>query len=184
LLVDLIANAARERRLREAPQSVASLWGRYRRPLLFDNNGLGMYTRPAPPRIRTAYRRLFSILQAYRDLCARRGIAFAAVPFPQRFQVQARDWEATIEAYGLSPGCFDLMAPNRRIASYCRGAEVPCLDPTEGMRLDFEATHQSLYLARGDMHWNARGHRALHEAIRDPLTALVADLHGEPGGAP
>lgn len=172
-IVDRISEVATERRLREEPQAVASLWGRYTSPLLFDNHGLGIYLEPAPPQIRTAYDRLFSILRRYQEVTAAHGIRLAVALFPQRFQVQDRDWEATIEAYGLSPDCFDRMAPNRRIARFCRHRGILCLDPTSEMRRTFEATQRSLYLPRGDMHWNARGHRAVYEAIRDPLSTWM-----------
>jgi len=178
-LVRLIAGALDALRQREAPQTVSSLWGQYKQPLLFDNNGLGMYLDPAPPRIRTAYERLFAVLRAYRDLCAAHGIRFAVALFPQRFQVQPRDWQATIHAYGLVPGCFDLTAPDRKILAFCRQAGIPCLDPTEAMAERFARTEHSLYLPRGDMHWNAAGHQAFAEATGDQLTKLVAGLGEE-----
>lgn len=173
-LVRLVTDALEARRQRLAPQTVASLWGQYAPPLLFDNNGLGMYLEPAPPRIETTYERLFRLLRAYRDLCAAHGIRFAVALFPQRFEVQPQDWEATVRAYGLDPGCFDLKAPERRIEAFCREAGIPCLDPAEKMAQRFSDTNRSLYLPRGDMHWNARGHRAFADAVQDELAALAA----------
>lgn len=163
------------RREREAPSAVASLWGRYRRPLLFDNHGLGLYLAEPPPRVRGAFERLFAMLRAFRDLCAEREVGFAVALFPQRFQVQERDWQATVAAYGLDPGCFDLMAPNRRIAAFCRRAGIPCLDPTEDLARRFEAAGESLYLPRGDMHWNARGHQAFFEATAEQVEELAVE---------
>ena len=170
----LITGAIESMRQRRAAQTVSSLWGQYVPPLLFDNNGLGMYLDPPPPRIRTAYRRLFAVLEAYRDLCAAHGVRFVVALFPQRFQVQPPDWQATIRAYGLRPECFDLQAPDRRIRAFCRRAGIPCLDPTEAMSRQFARTGRSLYLPRGDMHWNAEGHRAFAEATEDAVISLAS----------
>lgn len=182
-LVRLVTGALEARRQRRAPQTVTSLWGQYTPPLLFDNNGLGMYLEPAPPRIRTAYDRLFRLLRAYRDLCAAHGTRFAVALFPQRFEVQPRDWEATVDAYGLVPECFDLRAPERRIGAFCQEAGIPCLDPNEpneaaeatgSMTRSFLDGGRSLYLPRGDMHWNARGHRAFADAVAEELDRLAS----------
>jgi hypothetical protein len=172
-LVRLAASGLASWRERERPWAVTSLWGEYRRPLLFDNHGLGLYLEPPPPRIRDAYARLFATLRAYRDLCRAHGVGFAVAPFPQRFQVQERDWRATLRAYGLDPGCFDLMAPNRRIGAFCREAGIPCIDPAPAMARRFEESGRSLYLPRGDMHWNARGHRAFFEAAAEAVEELA-----------
>lgn len=160
----------------EKPQAVTSLWGEYRQPRLFDNNGLGMFLEPPPPRIESAYARLFSTLNAYGKVCAAHGIGFAVVLFPQRFQVQPRDWRATAKAYGLRPDCFDVMAPNKRLVAFCRRTGISCIDPTAAMRRRFLETGRSLYLPRGDMHWNARGHRALADAIRRAVTDHAAGV--------
>jgi len=184
-LARLAASRLAAWREREAPATVASVWRRYRRPLLFDNHGLGLYLAEPPPRVRRAYDRLFALLRAYRDLCEAHGVRFAVALFPQRFQVQERDWRATVAAYGLDPGCFDLMAPNRRIAAFCRRAGIPCLDPTEDFARRFEASWESLYLPRGDMHWNARGHRAFFEATREQVEELaVAATEARPTPRP
>lgn len=161
---------------RQAPRAVTSLWDEYVRPRLFDNNGLGMYLDPAPPRIQTAYDRLDSVLEGYREVCAAHGIGFAAVLFPQRYQVQPRDWTATVRTYGLDRDCFDLRAPNRRLTAFCRRAGIPCLDPTPAMSRRFEGTGRSLYLPRGDMHWNARGHQALADAIEGDVLRQAAGV--------
>lgn len=173
-LARLAASRLAARREREAPSAVTSLWAQYRRPLLFDNHGLGIYLAEPPPRVLEAFSRLFAALRGYRDLCAARGVRFAVALFPQRFQVQDRDWRATVDAYGLEPGCFDLTAPNRRIAEFCRSAGIACLDPTPELARRFEASGESLYLPRGDMHWNRQGHRAFFEATREELERLAA----------
>ena len=174
----LVTSRLAARQEREAPSTVTSLWNRYRRPLLFDNHGLGLYLQEPPPRVGQAYERLFAVLRVYQDLCEAHGIAFAVALFPQRYQVQDRDWQATVEAYGLNPECFDLRAPNRRIAALCQRTGIPCLDPTDALARRFEATAESLYLPRGDMHWNARGHRAFFEAIRNELERLATGAAG------
>jgi hypothetical protein len=181
-LLRLVRRGVAAWREREAAQTVSSLWMEYRRPRLFDNNGLGMYLADPPPPILDAYDRLFAVLAAYDAFLEGRGIRFAVALFPQRFQVQPRDWQATVAAYGLDPACFDLAAPTRRIAEFCRAAEISCLDPTESMARQFAAGGRSLYLPRADMHWNGRGHRAFFEATREELAELAALSGGHQPG--
>ncbi|HVR95247.1 MAG TPA: hypothetical protein VMW27_01440 [Thermoanaerobaculia bacterium] len=161
-----------KRRERQAPQAILSTWGEYRNPRLFDGNGIGMYLEKPPPEIEEAYRRLRFVVRGYRNLCRRHGVPVAVAVFPQRFQVQPRDWQATVETYGLVPGCFDLKAPNRFVGSLCRRLGIPCLDPTEALTAR-AAAGEVLYMPHGDMHWNREGNRAFAEAVRQDLAAAL-----------
>ncbi len=141
---------------------------------LFDIlNGLGMYMNPPLQEIEEAYHRLFWVLRGYQVFCQQHGMIFAVVLFPQRFQVQPPDWQATVEKYRLNRHRFDLMAPNRNILAFCREAGIACIDPTEAMAARYRETGQTLYLRRGDMHWNKDGQLAVFEALRAPLAQLV-----------
>lgn len=175
-LLGLLKHVQKDLKDRREPRAVASLWGEYTHPRLFDNHGLGMYLEPAPARIETAHERLFQVLTEMRELCAAHEIELLVTLFPQRFQVQPRDWQAAVHAYGLRPECFDLAAPNRRLMDFCRRAGLLCLDPTADLARRFGRTGDSLYLPRGDMHWNARGHRALADAIEDVVLGQAVDV--------
>ncbi len=163
------------RRERREPQAILSTWGAYRDPRLFDGNGIGMYLKEPPSEIEEAYRRLRFVIRGYRNLCRRHGVAVAAAIFPQRFQVQPRDWQATVGTYGLVPGCFDLQAPNRWIGRLCHRLDIPCLDPTKAMT-DRATQGEVLYMPHGDMHWNREGNQAFAEAVQQDLAAVLAPL--------
>jgi hypothetical protein len=168
-LLSAVENWWSERRDRSAPQTVSSTWGEYRRPRLFDSNGVGIFLQPPPPEVRRAYRRLFVTLDGYRRLCARAGVELLVVLFPQRYQVQPLDWQATIDAYGLRPGCFDLEAPARRILAHCTAAGIHCVDLAPAFRAERAASGRSLYMPRADMHWNLAGHRLAAATLLAPV---------------
>ncbi|MCX5893816.1 MAG: SGNH/GDSL hydrolase family protein [Deltaproteobacteria bacterium] len=143
-------------------------------PSLFDLvNGFGVFTNPAPPLIDEAYRRLFRVLTAFQILCQKRDILFAVQLFPQRYQVQPDDWERAVSHYGLRSSRFDVMAPNKRIGDFCKEKGINCIDPTAAMAADYARNGKSLYLPRGEMHWNRAGQRAFFQCSREAFTALV-----------
>jgi hypothetical protein len=141
--------------------------------LLDGVNGLGFCLTPAPALVEVFFERLSRTLLGYQALANERGFAFAVVLFPQRYAVQEEDWNATVAAYGLRRSCFDPGAPARRLRAFCAKAGITCFDPAA----DFAAAHRrsgkSLYLPGGDMHWNADGQRAVFEAVREGVRALV-----------
>jgi hypothetical protein len=143
-------------------------------PTLFDlGNGLGVFTNPAPPVIEEAYQRLFRVLTAFQILCQQRDILFAVQLFPQRYQVQPGDWERAVSHYGLRSSGFDLMGPNKRIGDFCKGKGIICIDPTAAMAAYCASTEKSLYLPRGEMHWNRAGHRAFFQGSLEAFATLV-----------
>jgi hypothetical protein len=158
----------------ESAWPIASWYGDPARPGLFDpTHGLGFFLDAPPPEIEEAFERFERLLRAYRLACARRGVTLVVALFPQRFQIQPRDWRQTIVKYGLKEATFDLMAPNRRILDFCREHGITCIDPTESMRETFARSGESLYFPRGDMHWNRRGQRAFYEAATDALLEVL-----------
>ncbi len=122
--------------------------------------------------------RLAAVEQSYdfllRDMAAIDGSARAQgtravfALFPQRFQVNEREWRATLFEYGLDPGAFEVDRPNRRLAAECRNAHLDCVDLLPAFR---EASGQRLYLPLGDMHWNRKGHAVAGKALALALTS-------------
>jgi len=167
-----LRTAALERRRGSA---IVSTWPNIEGPRLFDSNGLGIFLIEPPTEIEQAWDELRRVLAAYQRLTREAGIELVVVLFPQRYQVQALDWRRTVEVYGLQPTCFDLQLPNRRLAEITAQLDLRLLDPTASLRARFSATGDPLYLPRGDMHWNAAGHRALAAAIWPDLALLFAD---------
>jgi hypothetical protein len=172
-LLDFVRRRLAGWRGRNAPQAISSTFHGRGRPRLFDSNGLGIFLSAPPEPVERAYRRLFAVLRGYQAACERRGVRLVVVLFPQRYQVQPGDWQATVARYRLDPGCFDLEAPNRAIAGFCRRRGLACLDPTRAMAERYRESGDSLYFPDGDMHWNRAGHRALFEAIREGLAAQL-----------
>jgi len=136
-------------------------------------NGLGFCLVPPPPLIDVCFERLSRTLLGYRALADERGFTFAVALFPQRYAVQEEDWNATVAAYGLRRACFDPGAPARRLSAFCAREGITCFDPAAALATARRRTGRSQYLPGGDMHWNADGHRAVFEALRDGVRALA-----------
>jgi len=168
-----LLSQVRGRFLHEAPQTVVSNWEEYVAPRLFDGNGLGIFLKRPPEEVRIAYEQLFQTLSAFSRFSKSRDLPLLVVIFPQRFQVQDRDWHKTVEVYGLREECFDRGLPNREIVQFCRKNGIDCLDPTPPMRATHEGSRKSLYLPNNDMHWNARGHEALAEVLAPAVERFV-----------
>ena len=153
---------------------ITSWYGRTT-PKLFDiTSGLGFFIKDPPEQIETAFSRTFRLMRGLRDFCRERNLLLAVLMFPQRFQVQPADWEATIRDYNLNRDQFDLEIPNRSIRSFCRKEGLLCIDPTKEMLSLYEKSGVEMYLPRGDMHWNSEGHRAFFESTIEELKPLVA----------
>jgi hypothetical protein len=141
--------------------------------LLDGVNGLGTCLVPSPPLVDVLFERLSRTLLGYRALANERGFALAVVLFPQRYAVQEEDWTATVAGYGLRPACFDPGAPARRLRAFCAREGITCFDPAAALAAAHRRSGKSLYLPGGDMHWNADGHRAVFEAVREGVRALA-----------
>ncbi len=158
-------------------QKIISQTGSQIPPLLFDAvHGLGFYLKDPPHEVNQAYDNFFVVLEAFKILCDRHKVRFIVALFPQRFQIQERDWKETSKGYQLKENCFDLNEPNRRIAEFCRNKNILCLDPSDEMKQYHQKCRKSLYLPLGDMHWNQLGHKACYLGLRKELFRVVEDI--------
>jgi hypothetical protein len=159
------------------PRAMLSWYEEYRSPRTFDPmHGLGFFLDEPPGDIKAAHDRLVRVLAAYQALLDTQGTRLVVAIFPQRFQVQPRDWRLVVAEYGLEESCFDLMAPNRRIRAFCEARAITIIDPTQAMAETHHATGADLYPLRGDMHWNAQGHRAFFDGLSGAMAEVLPDL--------
>jgi hypothetical protein len=155
-----------------AKRAIISWYGAVAQPKAFDPvHGLGFYLKHPTPEIEAAFASVRRTLQALKIFLDKNQTALTVVLFPQRFQVQQRDWQATVLEYGLREDCFDLNRPNNRIAEFCKEFSMACLDPTAGMTSRHTQTGADLYLPGGDMHWNKAGHTVFYEELKKFLLA-------------
>jgi hypothetical protein len=124
------------------------------------------YDRQPISMVEESYEALFYYLDAIDSWSRLNETPVVLLLLPQRFQVTERDWKATVFAYALDESAFDLEKPNRRIMNWCRGRVVSCLDLLPVFK---KSTADSLYLPRGDMHWNAIGQRLAAVTVKDYL---------------
>ncbi|MCB9446962.1 MAG: hypothetical protein H6585_01290 [Flavobacteriales bacterium] len=126
-------------------------------------HALGYFMKESTPSVDSAYAVLTHTLLLYRQYCERINARLVVAVFPQRFQVQAEDWEQTIQRYHLKADCFDLFKPNTVIKAFCEQHRIQLVDPTDAMKNAHINTHIQLYIKGGDMHWNASGNREFAE---------------------
>lgn len=144
---------------------------------LFDpGHGLGLFFARRPlPLVADAIETTLDDLAALRTRCDSAGLRLVVALFPQRFQVSAEEWPATLWERGLDPKAFDPEAPNRVLLEGCRGRGLDCVDLLPPLR---RSCDRPCYLPRGDMHWNERGHAvaaaAIAEALGDESRARMA----------
>jgi hypothetical protein len=161
------------RRFYQQHEAITS-WGDRDNLSLFDpNNGFGVFAEPLPPKIEEAYQRLFRVIEGLALICRQKEMIFAVQVFPQRYQVQSEDWASAVKEYGLQASRFNLMGPNQKIAAFCRKQGIACIDPTAAMAESYTKTGISMYLPRGDMHWNKEGHQAFFEGSLPAFAELV-----------
>ncbi|MGE4189892.1 MAG: hypothetical protein AB7G12_08310, partial [Thermoanaerobaculia bacterium] len=177
-LVELVRSAFASRR-EERGEAVLPYFGDWREPRLFDGNGLGFCLRQPPPEIEQALRATGELLSGMKGALEQRGVRMLLLLFPQRYEVQERDWEATVAAYGLDEECFERGLARRRIAELARRLGIETFDPTPQLVASFASSGRSLYLPGGDMHWNAHGHAVVAEALGSHLEKRSGD--GVPG---
>lgn len=139
-----------------------------RRVHVFDpGHGLGFfYVRQRLAVVADAIKTTLDDLAAIQASCASRGAPFVVALFPQRFQVQPREWPATLWTWGLDKDAFDLEAPNRALLDGCRSRGIECVDLLSDLRVACEG---GCHLPEGDMHWNERGHAAAAAALARAL---------------
>ncbi|MDD4899617.1 MAG: hypothetical protein PHT31_07455 [Candidatus Omnitrophica bacterium] len=136
-------------------------------------NGLGFYIKDPPAEINSAYANLLQSLLGLKNLSEQYHFKFIVVLFPQRFQVQQEDWDATVLYYGLKREAFDLDKPNKLIMDFCKKENIDCIDPTLEMAAFYKAEKKNLYFSLGDMHWNALGNKAIYNTIKDRVYEAI-----------
>ena len=141
--------------------------------LLDGTANLAYFQVQAPAAVEEMYPKLFDLLRAMDRTVREAGGRFVLVVHPQRFQVHARDWRAMRDYWELDDADFDLELYNDRLARFCHKSGIQCLDLLEAFRLGSRG--RSLYLPRGDMHYNRRGHTVAARAIADFLRANTLD---------
>jgi hypothetical protein len=150
---------------------------------LFDpGHALGLFfSRRSHPLVDRAFADITDELAEIRRECAVRQVPLLVMIIPQRFQITAREWRATVFRYGLDSEAFDVTLPNRRLMAGCADRQVPCLDLLPGFRAEGA---QTLYQPLGDMHWNDGGHalaaRLLAEEIERRFPSLIPDERRDP----
>ena len=116
------------------------------------------------------YRIFFKSLHAIVLKAKQNNQLFVLVYFPQRIQVQQRDWELFRRRWNLNPDDFDLDLHNRRVTKYCRTHGINFLDLTSPFR--DAARKQNMYLPN-DGHPNQLGHVLAAQVLQEFLSRKI-----------
>jgi len=143
-------------------------------PRMFDwCNGLGIFAIHCPEEIRSAYRQHFKILKGFKGFCESNDMSFAIMLFPQRYQVQPKDWQATVKRYSLNEKCFDLELPNKLLRDFCSSENILMIDITPCLQREHKKNGTSLYFPKGDMHWNQQGQYHAYLCVKEFLRPIL-----------
>jgi hypothetical protein len=152
---------------------VVSDSGNYARPKLLESHGLGLFLKDHPTTGADLFKQLGLVLKRLDEISKLHSTDLIVLLFPQRFQVQPQDWQATLDIYGLKEPCFDLEQPAREILTFCEESGLRCIDMTGPLRAAYENSKSSLYLPRHDMHWNSLGHRSVANILTPLFDGLL-----------
>ena len=125
---------------------------------LFNGNAnFGFYLKSEPEIASQMLARFQKIILRLNKICNDQNICFILINFPQRYQVNSRDWQAEKKKWRLKEEDFDLSKLNRQIADFCKSNQICYIDFLDIFKK--EAQFQQLYLPGGDMHINEVGHK-------------------------
>jgi hypothetical protein len=106
-----------------------------------------------------------------KKICDSNNIEFFLINFPQRFQINSRDWHAEKKKWRLKEEDFDLEKLNRQIFDFCEKNSIYYIDLLHDFKK--EAQFQQLFLPGGDMHFNEKGHQlAAEKAAKQMINIL------------
>jgi hypothetical protein len=116
--------------------------------------------RPVPEAVERKWRRALDCLDGIVAECRGRGVPAAFVLIPDELQVNPHVLARAVADAGADAADVDVGLPQRRLAEFCAGRGVACLDLLPVLAGDGDA------YAPQDTHWNVRGNRLAAEAIR------------------
>jgi len=149
----------------------ASAWEKAdgRKRLVDGSANLAFFYRAGGEPVERMYAAFLDLLVAMDGAAREGGARFVLVLYPERYQVQPRDWEAIRKRWRLDEADFDLDLENRRIGAFCAERGIEVCDLVEPFRE--AARDRNLYLPAGDMHFNRFGHEVAASAVRRCLAA-------------
>jgi len=130
----------------------------------------GVYAPDLDDDWRDAWQRTEALLQDFRRMVEERGARFALVIVAGREQIDPTSWEQIVAANpAMQDTKWDLFAPERRIASWCKRERIPCLRLSDAFLRARDPAAPLHY--RYDGHWTPAGHRLAAETVAKYLRA-------------
>lgn len=145
-------------------------------PKMFDlSHGLSIFLTDQPSNIKTTYRYFEETLLNIDSTCKKNKTELIVCLFPQRYQINEKDWQKTIKHYDLIEDAFDLDKPNNILQEIGFKNSLNIIDLTPYLKSEFEAKQEQLYMPYGDMHWNEKGNEIVAKYLYEHLSnALVS----------
>ena len=135
------------------------------------NSNFGFYLKSQPEIASQMLCTFQKIILSIKKICDSNNIEFFLINFPQRFQINSRDWHAEKKKWRLKEEDFDLEKLNRQIFDFCEKNSIYYIDLLHDFKK--EAQFQQLFLPGGDMHFNEKGHQlAAEKAAKQMINIL------------
>lgn len=131
------------------------------------SNELLLYQAAAPAEVEQAWSLTETILDQFQSEVRANGAELTLFYVPTVAAASAESWRQTQQLYGMAEGEWDIALVERRLAAACARLGIPLISATETLRTRMAAGEELYFTADG--HWNAAGHRAVAEILRENL---------------
>lgn len=123
---------------------------------------LQQYIVPQPQSMEAAWQKTFSYIDLLFRETANDGVGMVVIPIPLKSEVDRKEYEHALASSGLNPEQIDINQPLNEISAFCRGRNIPLLDPRRALR---ERNEQVPCYFIYDGHWVAEGIRVASASI-------------------
>jgi hypothetical protein len=136
---------------------------------------LPVFLREPDPRTAALWDEAEGYLTRIEETCRAAGVPWLLVLIPDEIQVDAQVRSQVMDGLGVSIEEYDFDAPQKRLARWAAGQQVPVLDLLPGLRRKHRPDAR-LY-APNDTHWNERGNLTAGLMVGRAILELSPELN-------
>lgn len=155
---------ARNMRKKHLPKEVHENWNDTYQQIY--NSDLVECHKNYPPLLEGEFKLVLSQIEEMKKVCDENRIKFLVIFIPADMQVKPSLWQTLRLIFNLKEEDFDLLLPNRRLATFCEEKSIPFLDMLPELR---ERQTKGEYLYSKNRHWDAQGHLVVANTVLQKL---------------
>ena len=147
--------------------------------LRFISKQLPLYALADDPDMAELWRLLEAELTEFDEACRRADLPWMLLVVPEEIQVDRGLRLRALDRLGAKAEDYDFDRPQKRLAAFAAGRDVPVLDPMPMLR-DRQRPDARLYIPE-NFHWNERGSLAAGSELATAIAEMVAGGSGGNG---